>query len=122
MILLSPLLDEEYEAFILILINGKSSLSYNDVPTALVNHKVRRKDKVSSSNSTTLEALTARGMSFNHQKRKSDVDKSKIGSRELERTSVLSARKKDNVRLIVQGSRRKRDQNQRQTSHRQMMI
>ena len=31
LILLSSLPDEEYETFILTLINGKSSLSYNDV-------------------------------------------------------------------------------------------
>ena len=40
LILLSSLSDEKYEIFILILINGKSSLSYKDVSAALVNHEV----------------------------------------------------------------------------------
>ena len=69
--------------FILTLINGKSSLSYNDVSTALVNHEVRRKDKTSSSSSTTAEALTAKGIDFNHRKGKRDVSKFKTGNREL---------------------------------------
>jgi len=47
-ILLGSLLDEEYETFVLTLINGKSLLSYNDVLAALVNHNIRRKDNESS--------------------------------------------------------------------------
>ena len=41
LILLSSLLDEEYETFVLTLINDKASLSYNDVSAAIVNHEVR---------------------------------------------------------------------------------
>ena len=40
LILLSSLPDEEYETFILILINGKQLLSYSDVLATLVNHEV----------------------------------------------------------------------------------
>jgi len=61
LILLSSLSNKEYETFVLTLINGKTSLSYNDVSTALVNHEVRRKDKESSSSRTITEVLTARG-------------------------------------------------------------
>ena len=68
LIILSSLPDEEYETFVLTLINGKSSHSYNDVSTAIVNHEVRMKDKESSSSSTTTEALTARGIDSNHWK------------------------------------------------------
>jgi len=50
--LLNSLPDEEYETFILTLINGKQTLNYSDVSAALVNREVRRKDKQSSSNST----------------------------------------------------------------------
>ena len=53
LIFLSSLPDEEYETFVLTLINGKQSLSYSDVSVALENHKVRRKDKESYSSSTT---------------------------------------------------------------------
>ena len=68
------------------MINGKSSLRYNDVSTTLVNHEVRRKDKASSSSSITTEVLSARGMSFIHQKDKGDIDKSMIGNCESEKS------------------------------------
>jgi len=63
LILLSSLPDD-YETFILTLINCKQSLSYNKVSAALVNPELRQKDK-ESSNNTLPEALTARGKSFN---------------------------------------------------------
>jgi len=44
-----------------------------------MNHKVRRKDKQFSSSSTTVEAMTARGMGSNHRKGKKKFEKSKIG-------------------------------------------
>ena len=64
-ILLNSLPDEEYETFVLTLINGKQSLNYNDVSDARVNYEVRRKDKQSSSSSTSAEVLVVRGKSFN---------------------------------------------------------
>jgi len=54
------------------MINGKVSLSYNDVSAALMNHEVR-KDKASSSNSTTTEALTTSGLGFYHRKSKKEM-------------------------------------------------
>ena len=60
LILLSSLPDEEYETFVMTLINGKSSLSYSEVKSALVNLELRRKDKEASS-STSAEVLTVRG-------------------------------------------------------------
>ena len=53
LILLNSLPDEEYEIFVLTLINSKQSLNYNDMSSALVNYEVRRKDKQSSSNGTS---------------------------------------------------------------------
>jgi len=53
LMLLNSLPDEEYEAFVLILINGKQSLNYSNVSAALVNYKVKRKDKQFSSKSTS---------------------------------------------------------------------
>ena len=64
LILLSSLPDEEYETFVMTLINGKSSLIYNEVKYAIVNLELRRKDKESSS-STSAEALIARGRCSN---------------------------------------------------------
>ena len=47
-----------------------------------MNHKMRRKDKESSFNNTSAEALTARGINFNYRNGKGDLKKFKIGIRE----------------------------------------
>ena len=57
LILLNYLPDEEYKIFVLTLINNKQSLNYSNVSVALVNHEVRRKDKQSSSSSTSTEVI-----------------------------------------------------------------
>ena len=49
------------------MINEKQSLNYNDVLAALVNYEVRRKDKQSSSNGTSVEALMVGGRGFNRK-------------------------------------------------------
>jgi len=67
LILLHSLPDEEYETFVLTLINEKQSLNYNDMLAALVNYKVRRKDKQSSPNGTSAEALMVRGRGSNRK-------------------------------------------------------
>ena len=82
LILLNSLHDEEYETFVLTLIDSKQSLKYSDVSAALVNYKVRKKDKQSSSSSTTSEVMTARGMCFNHRKGNEEFEKFKTGSHE----------------------------------------
>jgi len=66
LILLNFLSDEEYETFILTLINRKQSLKYNDVPVALVNYEVRE-DKQSFFSSTSAKTLVVRGKSFNQK-------------------------------------------------------
>jgi len=81
LILLNSLPNEEYEAFVLTLINGKLSRNYSDVSAALVNHEVRRKD-IFSFSSTTTEVMTASGMGSNHGKGKGDFEKSKTSGRE----------------------------------------
>jgi len=68
-------MDDNYKTFILTLINDKSSLSYDEVLAALVNHELRQNDK-ESSNSTSTEASTVREKSFN-RKGKSDHGRSK---------------------------------------------
>ena len=73
LVLLSFLSDEEYETFILTLINGKKSLNYNEVSAALVNHK-REKDKEYSI-STSAKVLVAREISFNHRQGKGYIGK-----------------------------------------------
>ena len=68
-ILLNSLPQEEYETFTLTLINGRKSLSYGEVSAALVSYEVRRQDRLSSSGSTTAEALAVRGRSSNRNGR-----------------------------------------------------
>ena len=78
-ILLNSLLTEEYETFTLTLINGRKSLNYSEVSAALVSYEVRRHDRLSSSGSTTAEALAVRGRSSN-RKGRDDQGRSKSGS------------------------------------------
>ena len=59
-------LDDDYDTFVLTLINGKQSRSYNEVSTALVNHELKWKNK-ESSNNTSVEALTVRERSSNRK-------------------------------------------------------
>ena len=61
LILLNSFPEEEYETFIVTVINGKQTLNYSDVPAALINYEVSRKDKQSSSNGTSAGALMVRG-------------------------------------------------------------
>jgi len=49
------------------LINGRKSLDYNEVSAALVSYEARRYDRLSSSESTTAEALAVRGRSSNRK-------------------------------------------------------
>jgi len=67
LILLNSLPDEEDETFVLTLINEKQALNYNDVSAALVNYEVRRKDKQSSSSSTSAETLVVKGRGSNQE-------------------------------------------------------
>jgi len=86
LILLNTLPEEEYETFILTLINCKQTLNYSDVSAALVNYKVRRKDMQSSSNGTSTEALMVRGRGFNQKgKGERERSKSRPGFRDLKK-------------------------------------
>ena len=86
LILLNFLPDEEYETFILTLINGKQTLSYSEVSAALINYKVKRKDKQSSSNGISAEALKVRGRGSNQKdKREHGRSKSRPDFRDLKK-------------------------------------
>ena len=82
LILLNSLPDEKYETLILSLINSKQTLNYGDVSAAFVNYEVRMKNKQSSFNGTTAEAMIVREMDPNHRKGKREFEKSKTGGRE----------------------------------------
>ena len=68
LILLSSLPDEGYATFALTLINERTFLSYSEVTAALVNLKLRRKNKECSTSDTSIEVLTARGSSSNQRR------------------------------------------------------
>ena len=94
LILLSSLPDEEYETFVLTLINGKASLKYNEVTGALVSYEMRRKDRVSSG-STSGEALTVRGRSPTKQGgQERSRSKSKSGKSKVAKDQCFKCKKK----------------------------
>ena len=66
LLLLSYLPDEEYETFVLTLINGKTYLSYSEVTVVLMNYQLRKKDNESTSD-TVMEAFVARGKNPNQK-------------------------------------------------------
>jgi len=93
MILLNFLPDEEYETFILILINSKQTLKYSDVSAALINYEVRKKNKQSSSKSDSAKELTKRGWSL-VRRAKSIVEDRNLDQvlENIRRTSVSSVK------------------------------
>jgi len=68
LMLLSSLSDEGYETFVLTLINGRPSFSYNELIIALVNLELRRKDKECFFSDTSAEVLAARESSPNRRR------------------------------------------------------
>jgi len=89
LILLNSLPEEEYEIFILTLINGKQTLNYSDVLAALVNYEMRREGKQSSSNGTSVEALMIRGRGSNQKgKGERQRSESRAGFKDLKKGSV----------------------------------
>ena len=86
LILLNTLPEEEYETFILTLINDKQILNYSDVSADLVNYEVRRKDKQSFSNGLSAEALMVRGRGSNRKgKGKRQRLESRLGFKDLKK-------------------------------------
>ena len=86
LILLNSLPEEEYEIFILTLINDKQTINYSDVSTALVNCEAKRKNKQSSSNGTSAEALMVRDRGYNRKsKGKCERSKSRPDFRDLKK-------------------------------------
>jgi len=119
-ILLNSLPDEEYETFILSLINGRQKLDYNKVSVALINYEVRRQDRLSSHGSTSAEALAVRDRGSN-RKGKGDHRRSKSRSdfRDLKKNQCALCKELGHWKLDcpkVKGKRR--SQRPRQISHR----
>ena len=93
---MSSLPDEGYETLVLTSINGRISLSYSEVTIALVNLKLRRKDKESLS-STSAEALTVRERSPNQSggNRGRSKSRSQFGDRSLTREQCAFCKQTD---------------------------
>jgi len=121
LILLSSLLDDEYENFVLNLINSRQSLSYNEVSAALVNHELRKNDK-KFFRSTSAEELIARGVGSNYKKGKRDFGNLKLVIVKIYRRINVLFAKKDTERFIVQISRQRRNQSQRPMSQWRMVM
>ena len=92
-ILLNSLPAEEYETFTLTFINGRQSLDYHEVSSALANYEIRRKERQSSQASSSAEALAVRGRG-SHRKGKDDRGRSKSrpGYRDLKKNQLKSTR------------------------------
>ena len=84
-ILLNSLPAEECETFTLTLINGRQSLNYHEVSSALVNYETR-KERQSFQASTSAEAFAVRGRG-SYRKGKGDRERSKSrpGFRDLKK-------------------------------------
>ena len=84
---------DRYKTFTLTLINGKQTLNYSDVSAVLVNYEVRRRDKLSSSEGTSAEALMLRGRGSNQKdKGEHERSKSKSGFRDLKKNKYAFCR------------------------------
>ena len=106
MFLLNSLLNEEYETFVLILINGNQSLNYSNVSVAFVNYEVRRKDRKSHSNSTSAVAMMVKGRSSSQKgKDNRGRSKSKVGFKDLKKNQCAFCKELSVGRLIAQESK-----------------
>ena len=93
-IFLNSLPYKEYGTFVLNLINGKQTLNYSDVSAALINYEARWKDKQSSSNGTSTEALTVRGKGSNRKgKGERERSKSRSNFRDLKKNQCALCKK-----------------------------
>jgi len=118
-ILLNSLPEEEYETFTLTLINGRQSLNYNLVSTALVNYDVRSQDRLSSSGSITAEALAVRDRSSNRKGRDDQGrSKSRSGFRDLKKNQCALCRELRHWKVYCRRPKVRRSQKLKQISHR----
>ena len=96
LILLSSLPDDGYETFLLTLINGRRSLSYKEVTTAVVNLELRRKNNECFTSDTSAEALTAKESSPNRKRENQQKFnwKPMVGNRKLKKNQCAFCKEK----------------------------
>lgn len=80
--------DEEYETFVLMMINGRISPSYKDVTSVLVNYGFRRMDKVSSEN-VSGDVMMVRAGNLSQQENSENLkERPNLGSSSLKKTNT----------------------------------
>ena len=83
-IFLNSLPEEEYETFTLTFINGRQTLDYHEVSSALTSYETRRKERHPSQSSSSAEALEVRGRGSSRKgKEVRGRSKSRAGFRDL---------------------------------------
>ena len=81
---LNSLPEEEYETFTLTFINGRQTLDYHEVLSALTSYETRRKERHPSQSSSSAEALEVRGRGSSRKgKEVRGRSKSRSGYRDL---------------------------------------
>ena len=90
LILLSSLPNEGYETFVLVLINGRTFLSYKEVTIALMNLELRSKDTESSFGDTSADILTVGRASPNQRRGNQRAGKSLGGSRQVQKNQCVN--------------------------------
>ena len=77
-ILLNSLPAEEYETFTLTFINGRQTLNYHEVSSALANYEMRRKERKPSQSSSSAEALAVRGRGSSRKGKEEDQSPGRV--------------------------------------------
>ena len=92
-ILLNSLPAEEYETFTLTFINGRQTLDYHEVSSALASYETRRKERHPSQSSSSAEALAVRGRSSSRKgKEERGRSKSRPGFRDIKKNQYAFCR------------------------------
>ena len=92
-ILLNSLPAEEYETFTLTFINGRQTLDYHEVSSALANYETRRKERQPSQSSSSAEALAVRSRGSSRKgSEERGRSKSRSGYRDLRKNQCAFCR------------------------------
>ena len=100
----------------------KKSLSYSEVSAALVSYEVRRQDRLSSSGSTTAEALAVRGRSSNRKER-GDQGRSnfRLSFRDLKRNQCALCKEQGHWKVDCLKAKSKKKELMTEANHTQVI-
>ena len=92
-IFLNSLPEEEYETFTLTFINGRQTLDYHEVSSALASYETSRKERHPFQSSSSVEALAVRGRGSSRKgKEERGRSKSRPRFRDLKRNQCTFCR------------------------------